>query len=342
MESGGARRHSSAVMGGDLVIISKQTLLAEAASSGFRPEMLEKVFYLLALLTGVSKHPFLKERVVLKGGTALNLFIFNQPRLSVDIDLNYIGAIDLNKTNAERPDMLKAMEAVCKREGLTVSHVQESHAGCTFHVRYMSALGLGGNLKIDLIFMYRVPLWRFGKRKSVPIGTQPQIEFPVLDINELAGGKLKALLSRKASRDLFDAHFLFTEGSLEQEKLRLSFVLYGAMAKEKDWRRVQATDIDFTHKDLHDELLPVLRRDKLREVGNAVEWARQLVLETRESVARLLPFTDAENEFLDRLLDYGEIQPLLLTRDDELAQRINQHPNLKWQALKAAKYKLKS
>ena len=185
--------------------ISKQTLLDEAASSGFRPEILEKVLHLLALLTSISKHPFLKQRVVLKGGTALNLFIFNLPRLSVDIDLNYIGATDLGKMNAERPYMRKAMEAVCKREGLTINYVSEAHAGYTFHLRYMSALGQGGNLKIDLIFMYRVPLWLIVKSKSVPIGTQPQIEFPVLDIHELAGGKLKALLSRKASRDLFEA-----------------------------------------------------------------------------------------------------------------------------------------
>jgi len=72
--------------------ISQQRLMAEAAATGFRPEILEKVIHLLNLLEGFRAHPFLKNRCALKGGTALNLFLFDVPRLSVDIDLNYIGA----------------------------------------------------------------------------------------------------------------------------------------------------------------------------------------------------------------------------------------------------------
>jgi len=44
-----------------------------------------------------------------KDGTALNLFHFDVPRLSVDIDLNYVGAIDRDTMLAEKP---KAEQAV--------------------------------------------------------------------------------------------------------------------------------------------------------------------------------------------------------------------------------------
>ncbi|MGM0489543.1 MAG: nucleotidyl transferase AbiEii/AbiGii toxin family protein [Planctomycetota bacterium] len=43
------------------------------------------------MLTGFGRHPFLKSRLVLKGGTALNLFLFDLPRLSVDIDAWFLG-----------------------------------------------------------------------------------------------------------------------------------------------------------------------------------------------------------------------------------------------------------
>ncbi len=76
--------------------ISKQELIREAKKTGFRPEIMEKVWHLMAILDGISVHPFLKDRLVLKGGTALNLFFFDLPRLSVDIDLNYIGKLDKN------------------------------------------------------------------------------------------------------------------------------------------------------------------------------------------------------------------------------------------------------
>ena len=67
-----------------------------AAALGFRPDSLEKVFRLLSLLEALRSNAFLRPRIALKGGTALNLFFFEVPRLSVDIDLNlnYIGSGD--------------------------------------------------------------------------------------------------------------------------------------------------------------------------------------------------------------------------------------------------------
>lgn len=57
---------------------------------------------LLGLLEGFRSHPFLEDRFALKGGTALNLFIFDVPRLSVDIDLNYLGATEREVMLAQR------------------------------------------------------------------------------------------------------------------------------------------------------------------------------------------------------------------------------------------------
>lgn len=79
-------------MGGTIVKFSPETLVKQAEATGFRPDMLEKVGLLLQLLDAIRSHPFLKNKLVLKGGTALNLFIFDVPRLSIDIDLNYVGA----------------------------------------------------------------------------------------------------------------------------------------------------------------------------------------------------------------------------------------------------------
>src|SRR3990167_2752389 len=77
--------------------ISKETLLAESNRAGFRAEILEKVIRLIDLLNAFSNDIFLKSRIALKGGTALNLFYFDLPRLSVDIDLNFISRVSLWK-----------------------------------------------------------------------------------------------------------------------------------------------------------------------------------------------------------------------------------------------------
>ena len=108
----------------------------EAAATGFRPEMLEKVIHLLGLLEGFTRHPYLKNRIALEGGTALNLFIFDLPRLSVDIDVNYIGAPDRETMLAERPKVEQAIAAVCGRRDFAIQRIPEDHAGGIWRLRY--------------------------------------------------------------------------------------------------------------------------------------------------------------------------------------------------------------
>ena len=128
--------------------ISKQKLQQEASSTGFKMEHLEKVFLLMDLLSDFSTFPQLKNKIVLKGGTGLNLFYFNLPRLSVDIDLNYIGCIDRETMLAERPVIQAAIEAICERNGLTLDRNPNRHAGGKMVWRYPSALGQMGNLEL--------------------------------------------------------------------------------------------------------------------------------------------------------------------------------------------------
>ena len=320
--------------------ISKERLEAVAETTGFRVEVLEKVIHLLSLMEGFRSHPFLNKRLVLKGGTALNLFNFNLPRLSVDIDLNYIGAVERETMLAERPNVEGAIRATCSREGLSVRRIPEEHAGGKWLLRYESASGQGGNLQVDLNFMFRIPLWPVKTLNSHPVGSYEAKGIQVLDIHELAAGKLCALLARQQARDLFDSHQLLNQDDLEQKRLRLAFVVYGAMNR-KDWRTVSLQDVDFTAEELSHQLLPLLR---IRSAGgdeSPASYGKRLVKECRDRLSVVLPFTDSETEFLNVLLDKGQIVPSLLTSDKDLQNRIRQHPLLEWKALNVREYKMK-
>ncbi len=98
--------------------------------------MLEKVAHLLGLLGALQIRPFLKGKLGLKGGTVLNLFIFDVPRLSVDSDLNYVGTEDREGKLAEPPKVEQAVQAILAREELTVRRMPEEHAGGTWSLRY--------------------------------------------------------------------------------------------------------------------------------------------------------------------------------------------------------------
>ena len=176
-----------------------------AGATGFREEVVEKVLYLTAILARFRTHPALLNAWALKGGTAINLFHLEVPRLSVDIDLNFIGGVDLQAMRAARPGFERAIEACCEREGCQVRRVPGEHAGGKYRLRYLGGVGGSGSLEVDVNFVQRVPLFGVEERRpGFPPGTDASA-IPVLTLEELAAGKCAALLTRAAPRDAFDA-----------------------------------------------------------------------------------------------------------------------------------------
>lgn len=312
--------------------VDRAALLQYAAESGFRPEVAEKVLHLLGLLQSLCRHPHLQGKLVLKGGTALNLFLSDVPRLSVDIDLNYVGAVDRETMLAERPTVERAVEAACRRENLDVARIPTDHAGGKWRLRFQSVVTASGNLEVDLNFMFRVPLGWPADRHSAMIAGIQATGVPTVELHELVAGKIAALLSRRASRDLFDAHALLARGDLDPARLRPVFVAYAGMNR-KDFRTATPEDVDFDAMELRNQLLPVLRRTAIEDIGDLSPWAARLCAECRQRLSAVLPYADGEKEFLDRLLDFGEFRADLLTDDPDLRSRIASHPLLHWKAV---------
>ena len=318
--------------------LTLEELQREAAATGFLTETLEKALHLLALLDALRSHPFLRPRIALKGGTALNLFVFDAPRLSVDIDLNYVGTVDREAMVAERPKVEQAVQAVCGREGLRVTRVPGEHAGGKWRLTYVSASGRSGNLELDINFMLRVPLWPARPIDSRPVGFYQAKGVPMLDLHELAGGKLAALLSRTASRDLFDTCELLRREDLDRVKLRLAFVVYGA-ANRRDWRKVSPENVKVDTVEIQNQLLPTLRTTLEPSPRDVAAWGKKLVSECRDLLETVLPLTAEEQEFIAHLNDRGNIAPELLTSDPSMQATIREHPALRWKALNVRQHR---
>ncbi len=318
--------------------ISPEKLAAEAEATGFRADMLEKAVRLLALLEAMRSHPFLKGKLVLKGGTALNLFVFDVPRLSVDIDLNYVGTRQRDAMLEERPRIEKAVQDVFRREDFAVRRMPEEHAGGKWSLRYQSASGPSGNLDVDINFMYRVPLWPVATMDSRSLGSWKVTDIPVMDVHELAAGKLSALVARRSARDLFDSRLIFSMEDLDRDRLRIAFVVYGAMDR-KDWRRISVADVDLDVAEFAGQLVPALHASAIQGPVEATTYGEMLVRECRQGISTVLPFTDAEGAFLDLLLEKGEIDASILTDDRSLQIRIQSQPLLEWKALNVRRHK---
>jgi hypothetical protein len=318
-------------------MLSRDQLQRAAAESGFQIESYEKVHVLVRLLEGVRTHPFLGTRMALKGGTALNLFVLGLPRLSVDIDLNYIGAADRETMVAERPRIEQALHQVAGRMGLTVKRVPMEHAGGKWRLTYVTALGRPGTIEVDVNFMLRTPLWPVTPRDSPPIGGERAMQVLVVDEHELAAGKLAALVARSASRDVFDARELLRRPGLDRAKLRLGFVVYGG-ANREDWREITIEHVQTTATEVDSQLVPMLRLDVRPAKTDIAVWTETLVRETRELMAAVLPLEAHELDFIGRLNGVGDIAPELLTADPSMQTIIREHPGLRWKALNVKRH----
>jgi predicted nucleotidyltransferase component of viral defense system len=317
-------------------MLSRDQLERAARDGGFQVESYEKVLVLVRLLEAIRAHPFLGPRMALKGGTALNLFVFDLPRLSVDIDLNYVGARERATMLADKPRIEEALPQVAGRTGLTVKRVPKEHAGGKWRLSYATALGRSGSIEVDLNFMLRTPLWPTSARDSQAIGGTAASKILLLDEHELAAGKLAALMARSAARDVFDAREILRRPGLDRSKLRFGFVVYGGM-NARDWREITVEDVNATPADVDAQLVPMLRQDVRPAKADVATWAETLVRETRELMAAVLPLAANEREFLERLNGAGEIAPELVTDDGAMQDLVRAHPGLQWKALNAKK-----
>jgi predicted nucleotidyltransferase component of viral defense system len=79
-------------------IFDKASLGRKARELGFVRDAFEKMSRLTEILQFLNAEPKLSPFLVLKGGTAINLTVFNLPRLSVDIDLDFSENLSIEET----------------------------------------------------------------------------------------------------------------------------------------------------------------------------------------------------------------------------------------------------
>ena len=304
-----------------------------AAESGYREEIVEKVLYLKAILRQLARHPDLETAWALKGGTALNLFFLDVPRLSVDIDINYVGHGDLDAMQAARPAFEAALAACCEREDCVVRRSPTEHAGGKFRLRYTAAAGGTGSLEVDVNFLLRRPLLPLERRAPRFPPDAAGETVPLLALEEIAAGKFTALLTRRAVRDAFDADRLLdlAHDLLERPGFGLAFLVYAAGSRQ-DVRRLRPGDEAVTAAEVRSQLLPLLRVEGRPFDGDAERIAGRLNEVCAAATERLLAWSDREREFIDRLSDNGEIVVELIADDPASQALVREQPLLQWKA----------
>jgi predicted nucleotidyltransferase component of viral defense system len=180
----------------------------------------------VALLVRILPLVAQEEEFALKGGTAINLFIRDMPRLSVDIDLTYLPV-------APRPMSLDQIDAAMRRIGQRVSssipeaQVSETVLRPEDLVTKLMVRAAGVQTKIEVTPVLRGCVYEPELRAVSPAVEDAFgfAEIRVVSFADLYGGKIIAALDRQHPRDLFDARdLLATEGI--DDALRRAVIVY--------------------------------------------------------------------------------------------------------------------
>lgn len=272
-----------------------------------------QVKLLLDILPEVAK----EDCFAMHGGTAINLFLQDMPRLSVDIDLTYVEI-------AERPEALDAINAALLRtkeriEKLSASiHVQHKPNICKLQVRRQDV-----QIKVEVNTVGRGLLEPASKK---PLCSSAQEEYdvfcalPIVPLGQLYGGKLCAALDRQHPRDLFDTKLLL-EGIGFTDEIKRGFI-FALISSNRP-----------THEMLEPNFL-----DQQAAFENQFEGMSNLTFSYADYEATRRKLIDTLKTSLDTtdkrfILSFNKLKP------DWSVYDYQHFPSVKWKLFNLAKFK---
>lgn len=187
----------------------------------------DQVSLLVAILPLLDCEP----RFALKGGTAINLFEHDLPRLSVDIDLTWLPMQDFDTDAAQIAESLATLAARLSASPLRLNVQGSGAAGGTINRLIVSR----GRTRVQI---ETTPVMRGALHPVRRMDLSPGVErefgsaqVQVLDFADLYGGKMAAALSRQHPRDLFDIGTLLDRNKLDAALWRTFLVYLTASSK---------------------------------------------------------------------------------------------------------------
>ena len=304
------------------MIYSKKQIEQYSEETGFIKHYIEKVIRLIDVLKYIFTESSFKDKLLLKGGTAINLVHTNLKRLSVDIDLDYYGSLDKETAIKDRALLEEELDKYMAKEKYEISFNSRSSFALFSRIyKYQNAFGNNDTIKVDINFMDRVHLYTPIASTVNYFGQTVTIRTPAIE--ELFGMKINALIDRSKSRDLYDSVFIVDNMEIfNKDMLRKAVIFYLSLNNVFELNNSSFDRIDtIDKKDIKKEIQPVLKKSErfdLIKSQNAV----------KNMLSNLLVLNDKEKLYL-AMFSKGNFDPSLLF-NESIASNIKNHPMAKW------------
>lgn len=305
---------------------NKAALARSAAQMGFVRDTFEKVARLEEVLNFLNTEPFLRDHLRLKGGTAINLTIFSLPRLSVDIDMDYVPNEDWEELKEHREKIGDIIRKYMEAEGYNLSTASRIHHTLdAFQYNYINAGGNKDMLKIELNYSLRAHVLESVEAPVLTDVFGQRLIVQTLAPMEIFAAKANALLNRSAARDLYDFNRLVEQNLFagNRDIFRKCIVFYHSITAEKidvEFDTSSIGRLDFSK--IRRDLFPVIKDKANFDLDGRKKQAQ-------DYLQNLMKLTADEQKYLLSFAN-GEYRPELLFADEEILERIKRHPMALW------------
>jgi hypothetical protein len=177
------------------------------------------------LLLDVAPEVFSQGGFAMKGGTAINFFCGNMPRLSIDIDVVFTDhTLSRDAAIEDISSKLKEIQECVGRRAI-IAEFRPLPAGeeIKLFLRRVDAM-----VKVEVNYVFRgtvLPVVQSRLAEEARTLFTLDLQLPTLDRSELFGSKLVAAMDRQHPRDLFDVAKMYEQGGLNPEIIEC-FVCY--------------------------------------------------------------------------------------------------------------------
>lgn len=306
--------------------------------TGFILSTVEKVDRLINILEWINNHETLRNLLVLKGGTAINIAIFDFPRLSVDIDLDLAKNFEKDELQNVREYIMNNLYKYLKANRYEISErkSKNTYALDSIVAEYKDIKGNPENIKIEINYMNRVHILDTMKIElKTSIYQDKKLEINIVNPIEVYAAKICALLNRITARDLFDVYTLSKYDLFDEEEkklLRKCFMLEYFAINNYSLEDLDAERIEkLSKQDIKTKLLPTLK-DRNPRNSNVEDMKKDV----KEYLKEILEIDDRVIEFESKF-NNGIYRPELIFNNKQIIERIREHPMITWKLRKESK-----
>lgn len=296
-----------------------------AIENSFLVNSTEKVLRLIDVVNYINSQKF-GSYLALKGGTAINFFVLNLPRLSVDIDYDFSFDCTKEEMWEIRDGIRTGIIEYMDREGYVLSeNAKYTYALDSFVYKYQTTSGSSDNLKIEINYMDRIHIYPTVERETTILGKH--VKTRMLAEPELIGSKLNALIRRTVVRDVVDTYNLLKNGLNDLRLIKKIVLFYVVMSSQIpiDFDELLKSCIDdinsIDYNKMRENVLYLLHRFikiDIEEMKSYVE----------SNIRDIFKLNENELMFISEYNNGNFNQDLLF--EDYTIERLDRHPMLNW------------